>query len=60
MVQSDDPNEWKIAIQKVMGTQRDVRLQEAIDLRTYYHEKYKWQEPCEAIVKKLRQVNFPL
>ena len=54
VVQSDDPNEWKKAIQKVMGTPRDVRLQEAIDLRAYYHEKYKWQEPCEAIVKKLR------
>ena len=60
VVPSNDPNEWKKAIQKVMETSRDVRLQEAINLRTYYHEKYKWQEPCEAIVKKLRQVNFPL
>ena len=55
VVQSDDPDKWKEAIRQARRKSRDVRLQEAIDLRTRYDEKYKWQEQCEAIVKKLRQ-----
>ena len=60
VVQSNDLNKWKEAIGKVMRKSRDMRLREAITLRTHYHEEYKWQEPCKAIVAKLRQVIFPL
>ena len=55
MVQSDEPHKWEEAISKAKEKSRDVRLQEAIDLRTRYDEKYKWKEQCEAIVEKLRQ-----
>ena len=55
VVQSDDPDRWKEAIRQARRKPRDVRLQEAINLRTCYDEKYKWREQCEAIVRKLRQ-----
>ena len=55
VVQSDDPDKWKEAIRKARRKPRHVRLQEAINLRTCYDEKYKWREQCGAIVRKLRQ-----
>lgn len=55
VVDSDDPDKWKEAIKQARTKSRNVRLQEAINLRTYYDEKYKWQEQCEAIVRKLRE-----
>lgn len=55
VVDSDDPEKWKEAIKKARKKPRKVRLEEAQNLRTYYDEKYKWQQQCEVIVRKLRE-----
>lgn len=55
VVDSEDPSTWKEAIRRVRKKSRDVRLREAFDLRKYYDEKYKWQEQCEKILRKLRE-----
>lgn len=54
VVDSDDPNEWGRAIKRARKKSREVRLEEADALRTYYDRKYKWQEQSQTVVNKLR------
>ena len=34
--------------------ERQIRLNEALSLRKFYEEKYKWEMQCEMLVKRLR------
>ncbi|KAL9950620.1 hypothetical protein ACROYT_G043144 [Oculina patagonica] len=56
VVESDDPEEWGKAIKRVRKKPRPVRLEEARELRSYYHRKFKWQEQCAALVEKIRHL----
>lgn len=56
VVESDDPEEWGKAIKRVRKKPRPIRLEEARELRSYYHRKFKWQEQCAALVEKIRHL----
>ena len=52
-VDSVDANVWAKAIKRVRETERKIRLQEATLLRSYYDEKYSWEEQCGALVQRM-------
>ena len=56
VVDSDDPEEWGKAIKRVRKKPRPIRLEEAREIRAYYHRKFKWQEQCESLVEKMRLI----
>ena len=56
VVDSEDPNDWARKIKDVRERNRSVRLAESKLLRAKYLEKYSWQEPCGALVEKMRNL----
>ncbi|XP_067016236.1 uncharacterized protein [Acropora muricata] len=56
VVNSEDPAEWAKAIRGVRSKPRNVRLKEASDLHKNYSEKYKWEEQCSGLIKKIREL----
>ena len=56
VVDSEDPNDWARKIKDVREVNRNVRLAESKLLREKYLEKYSWQEPCGALVEKMRHL----
>jgi len=50
---SEDANVWAKAIKRMRKTEREIRLQEATLLRSYYDEKYSWEKQCGALVQKM-------
>ena len=65
VVDSEDPKEWAKKIKAVRGKSRDVRLAESKLLRSKYLEKFRWQESCGLLLKKMQslvsgKINFLL
>ena len=58
VVDSENPIDWAREIKAVREKDRDVRLVEAKQLRENYLERYSWQEPCGALVEKMRILVF--
>ena len=58
IVDSEDPEVWAKAIRAVRKKVRNVRLEESKCLREKYLEKYRWQEPCGFLVKKMQELVF--
>ena len=56
VVHSEDPTEWAKEIQIVRSKRREVRLEEASELREKYSKTYKWEEQCSKLVEKMLQV----
>lgn len=56
VVESDEPEEWGEAIRRIRKKPRAIRLEEARELRSRYHQRFKWQDQCAALVEKIRDV----
>ena len=56
VVDSEEPNEWAIAIADVRQKDRTVRLQEIQRLRRFYEEKFSWKKQCEALVERMQRI----
>ena len=58
VIDSEDPNVWASAIEKVWKKNRATRLQETENLRTFYRQEYKWEGQCNDLVKKFRTIDI--
>ena len=58
VVYSEDPGDWAKGIKQVRQTTRRQRLEESSSLRTYYLERYSWEELCKNLVIKMRNLVF--
>ena len=58
VVDSEDPEDWAREIKRIRQKERQVRLSESRFLREKYLEKYSWEEPCESLVIKMRNLVF--
>jgi len=56
VVESDEPEHWAEAIRRVRKKPRAIRLDEARELRSRYHQKFKWEDQCAALVEKIRDI----
>ena len=55
IVDSEDPNEWAKAINSVQ-VRHEEHLKEIKKLRESYGKKYNWEEQCEVLVDKMRNM----
>ena len=58
IVDSEDPAHWARAIKAVRDRKRNVRLEEAKNLRENYLQKYSWEKSCDFLVKKMYNHTF--
>ena len=56
VIDSDDAEEWAKNIEKVWNKDRELRLEEAEDLRNSYGHKYSWEEQCSVLVEKIKSM----
>ena len=56
VLNSEDPAEWAKEIKAVRCKSRKLRLEEAIELREIYAKKYKWEEQCRGLVKRMHEI----
>ena len=56
VVESDDPKEWASAIKVVRHKDREMRLGESKVVRIAYAEKYSWEEQCDKLVERMRNI----
>ena len=54
MVDSNEVEEWGKAIRRARQKERQIRLNEALSLREFYDEKFKWEAQCKILVEKMR------
>ena len=53
VVNSEDPADWTLAIQKLWDKDRKSRLEEVKALRDLYGRKYNWAEQIKGLVNKM-------
>jgi len=58
VVDSEDPREWAKKIKAVREKSREVRLAESKLVRNKYLEKFRWQESCGVLLKKMQNLVF--
>ena len=64
VIDSDDPADWTVAIQKILSKDRECRLEEAVTLRDFYGRKYNWAKQMKELVDRMicltygRNVNY--
>ena len=51
---SDEAAEWGKAIRRARQKERQIRLNEALSLREFYDEKFKWETQCKILVERMR------
>ncbi|XP_015766096.1 PREDICTED: D-inositol 3-phosphate glycosyltransferase-like [Acropora digitifera] len=56
VLNSDDPAEWAKEIKTVRRKNRKLRLDEAIELREKYAEKYPWEGQCRGLVQRMLEI----
>ncbi|XP_074628654.1 uncharacterized protein LOC141886399 [Acropora palmata] len=56
VLNSEDAKEWAKAIKAVRRKRREVRLEEAIELREKYAKKYKWEGQCRSLLEKMHEI----
>lgn len=56
VLDSDDAEDWGKAIKCVKEKKRQIRLDEARSLRSFYNEEYSWETQCAKLVEKMRQL----
>ena len=56
VIDSDDAEEWAKNIEKVWNKDRELRLEEAEDIRNSYGKKYSWEEQCSVLVEKIKSM----
>ena len=58
VVNSEDPADWKEAIQKIWAKDRKRRLEEVERLRDSYYRKYNWSDQIKEFLKKMTTLAF--
>ena len=53
VVESEKPEEWAKAIAGVRQKERSDRLRDIQLLRSFYEEKFSWEEQCDSLVEKM-------
>ena len=56
VIDSDDAEEWTDRITEVWSKDRELRLEEARDIRNNYGKKYSWERQCSVLVEKLQSM----
>ena len=56
VLNSDDLAEWAKEIKAVRRKSRELRLEEAIELREKYAKKYQWEGQCRGLVQKMLEI----
>ena len=56
VIDSDDAEEWAKNIERVWNKDRELRLEEAEDVRNSYGKKYSWEEQCSVLVEKIKSM----
>ena len=56
VIDSDDAEEWTERITEVWSKDRELRLEEARDVRNNYGQKYSWERQCSVLVKKIQSM----
>ena len=56
VVSSEDPVLWAKKIEEIWAKKREIRLEEAKDLRANYGKKYNWEEQCKGLVERMKKV----
>ena len=56
VVNSEDAIEWAEAIRKSHGSERKLRLREAVKIRESYKEEYNWEGECDRLVQRMLNI----
>ena len=56
VVDSDEAEEWGKAIRRARQKERQIRLNEALSLREFYDEKFKWETQCKILLERMRRL----
>ena len=54
MVDSDEAEEWGKAIRRARQKERKIRLNEALSLRKFYDQQFKWETQCKILLERMR------
>ena len=56
VVDSEDAREWAKAIRTSHGSERKLRLREAVKIRESYKEEYHWEGECGRLVERMLNI----
>ena len=56
VIESDNAGEWAKRIEEVWSKDRELRLEEAEDVRNSYGKKYSWEEECRVLAEKIKSM----
>ena len=56
VLNSEDPTVWAKEIKAVRNTSKKLRLEEAIELREKYANKYQWEGQCRRLVERMHEI----
>ena len=56
VVDSEDASEWAKAIRTSHGSERKLRLREAVKIRESYKEEYHWEGECGRLVERMLNI----
>ena len=54
VVDSDEAEEWGKAIRRARQKERQIRLNEALSLRNFYDQQFKWEAQCKILLERMR------
>ena len=54
VVDSDEAEEWGKAIRRARQKERQIRLNEALSLRNFYDQQFKWETQCKILLERMR------
>ena len=58
VVDSEDPKDWAKEIKHVRQKERELQLEESRYLQEKYSERYRWEELCNSLVIRMRNLVF--
>ena len=56
VVDSEDASDWAKAIRTSRGSERKLRLREAVKIRESYKEEYHWEGECGRLVERMLNI----
>ena len=56
VLNSEEPRDWARKIKAVRGKKKEVRLEEARELREKYAKTYPWERQCRRLVERMHEI----
>ncbi|XP_044166053.1 uncharacterized protein LOC114949082 isoform X3 [Acropora millepora] len=56
VLNSEEPRDWARKIKAVRGKKKEVRLEEARELREKYAKTYPWEKQCRRLVERMHEI----